>query len=463
MLSQNQVSRRRMLELMGLAAAGTTLAACQPMATPGTKGGAAPTAIAKEATPAPPEDIVITLHMRAGGDQSEPPIYVGRPALFMEENPGIKIELAPIPGSEFNAKISTMAAAKTIGDCMWSTAQESTKRFAELGVLGPLDDFMAAEGVSRDEWVPGARDAVTYKGKFYGIPKNANAHCYVYTNEDLVAEAGFEVPEDIHDLTVDGMLEWAVKTSKGPEDDREVFGLSPSLSNYYYTFNLVCRPFGTTGYNQEGTEILADNDEWYEGMQWAVDFHKQRTVPSADALPSGGNTALFAAGRLAMLYGGRWQWKNLDAAVKASENPFQWKAIFLPNDRPNALPFNVTSDTHSLVSTSEHPAETFKFLYALGDKKFTELVAKGIGYLTARVDDLETIKPFITPWLETQYEASRATTYLPIPANFRTTEASSVVVNGLQPLWLLKEELTRDYMKMFKADVDSILAKPAAV
>ena len=66
------------------------------------------TVVVKEgAEPAGPDVTVIRLHFRAGGEKSEWPMYVARPRDYMAERPEIRIELAPVPGGEYAAKVMT--------------------------------------------------------------------------------------------------------------------------------------------------------------------------------------------------------------------------------------------------------------------------------------------------------------------------------------------------------------------
>ena len=469
---KKEMSRRRMLKLTALGTAVTTLAACSPKVVekvvPEEVEKEAPPVAEKEVDPAPKEPITLTLHMRAGGDVSEAPIYVERPAVFMEEHPDINIELSPIPAGEYWAKITTMAAAGTIGDCTWGRATfGDMERHYRTGIISHLDDYMDAEGVSPDEYLDGARELVTVEGRFCAIPKNVNAHAEVYINEEMAAEKGYEF-DDIYSLTADDLAQMAVDMSEGPEDDREVFGFFPQINGILYIakFN---RMFGSWEMNDEETESLLDNEEWYRAVEYVQRFFKQRTALRAEALPTGGAEALFAARRLGMIFSGRWRWKGIDNHVKEADEPFAWRAYLIPratgpNPHPDdALPYTSSSDTHEMCTQTEHPVETFKFLYALGDQKFTELVAKGIGYLTARVDDIETIEPFATDWLRTQYAAQQLTGRLMYGANLRGEEVQAALVNGLDPIWELSQELTREFMDRLKADVDSVLALPTPV
>ena len=184
---QTAISRRNFLR--GAAASATLLlAACAaPSNAPATSSGdaGAPSA----------DPIVLRLHMRAGGETGEVPIYVTRPAEFTEET-GVQVQLEPIPGEEYWAKIETLAASATLGDNMFTDEKNwQHSRAVHFGILQEIDDFMESEDVSRDEWLPGVFNTCIVNGKVYGLPKTGHpAHAYLWINHDLFDAAGITIP-----------------------------------------------------------------------------------------------------------------------------------------------------------------------------------------------------------------------------------------------------------------------------
>jgi ABC-type glycerol-3-phosphate transport system substrate-binding protein len=457
------LSRRRFLGLasvVGASVAGASLlGACAPKTTPEPE---APAQVEEKApaAPAPKGPVVLQLHLRAGGEQSEPPIYVTRPAEFMEEHPDIKVELAPIPGGEYDVKILTMAAAQTLGDVIW-TADVWTDhtRYVNIGVVASVDEFLDTEGVSKDEWLPACVDTLSQEGKMYGLPKCSHpGDSFIHINEEMFEAAGIPIPET-HGNSPEDVMEWAEKLAKGPEKDREVFGIMPSTGQIMAIVN-GGRQFGTYENNEAGTESLYDAPEWLEWVRWIETMYRRGLAPQSEHLPAGGLEGLFASQRIGMFAGGRWTWNQARrAAEEAAEKPFRWTTIAYPRTE-NALGWIAGVDTHSATTHSKHPLEAFQLIYALADQRFTELVAENIGYLTGRVDDIDTIQPFITPWLQLQYDNMLEEDRFRQPANVRGREVETAIKNELSLIWLGEEEATPAFMERLKSAADAMLEKP---
>lgn len=450
---------------LGMAGA-SVLGACAPQAVPAPPPAEneAPTdkePIEKEAPvqPAAKEQVVLQLHLRAGGELSEVPIYVTRPGEFMEEHPEIKVELAPIPGGEYEAKAQTMAAANTLGDVMWTAAGYAYHtRITRQGLIAAVDDHLDAYGKSKQEWIPACVETITHEGKMHGLPKCCHpSACMIWINENMFQEAGIGIPET-YGNTWENLVEWCEKLAKGPEDDREVWA-------YFFGVNSVetlvtpMRAYGGWEANADGTESLIDSPECYEWAQYTEMMFRKGLTLHEGGLPPEGFHGLFAAGRVAMVAGGRWMYNRIVSAVQEAGDKVQWRVIQVPRG-PKANGWMARVDTHSATTQSEHPEEAFLLSYALADKRFTELVAKEIGYLGARVDDVDTIQPFVTPFLQLQYDCMLQEEAIRQPANCRGSEFQTALVNELDPIWLGDESVTPDTMKRVKAALDEVFAKP---
>lgn len=465
---EHTLSRRAFLRLASIVGMGVVAAACAPKPTPVPEAkkeepAAQPTVKqeAPTAAPAAQGQIVLQLHMRAGGEQSEVPIYITRPEEFMKEHPEIKVELSPLPGGEYMTKIQTMAAAQTLGDLTWSSdVWTDHTRMVKLGIIAVADDYLDKFGKKKDEWLPACVDTLTHEGKMYGLPKCSHpGDCYVWINEEMFEAAGLPVPEQ-YGNTPEQLMEWAAKLTKGPDSDREVYGYLPATGHIMALYNPL-RQFGGLELSEDGSKSLADSEEWFAWAQWTSKFYEDKLAPLPAAIPEGGPDALFAAGKLAMHHNQRYMNRRVKLAVEAAAKPFKWRVIQFPRGS-KARGWTACVDTHSAIATSKHPEEAFLLSYAMADQRFTYLVARDIGYLGGRVDDKDSVKDLIAenPFLAVQYECMTQEEKFRQPTNARGREVETVLKNEMDKVWLGQEKLTQDFMKRLKAAIDEVLAKP---
>jgi multiple sugar transport system substrate-binding protein len=449
------VSRRRFLWGLAATTSSIALAACAAPVAP----AAAPAASGGEAAGSAAEPVTITMHIQAGWVEAVPGMYARRPAKFMEENPDIVIEMVEIPGAEYDTKLLTLASSGTIADTMHtSDVWTQHTRMAKLGVIATVDEQLEASGISKDEWLPAAVDTLTLDGKMYGLPKTCHpGDAYIWINEDLFNAAGIPLPE-MYGTTFEQISEWSTALTTGPEDDRQVYGFVPRVVGIQGIVNGV-RQHGTYENNEEGTESLANNEQWMQWAAWINSFYERNEAATDNALPSGGADALFLAGRIAMRPNQRFFYRRVNVGMEEVENPFGWRVIQYPRG-PEAKGWGASVDTHSVTTNCKHPDEAFRFIYAMADQTFTRYVAEDQGYLTARVDDLQTVEDMIYPFLELQYQCMTEEEAFRQPANARGLEVETVYKNELDKIWLAQEPLTQAFMDNVKDAVDEVLDRP---
>jgi len=399
------------------------------------------------------------MNMRAGGEEGEPAIYVRRPATFMEDNPNVLVELAPIPPNEYNAKILTSASAGTLGDVIFtSDVWTLHSRLVKLGVIAAVDDFLEAQNISKDDWIPSAVNTLTHDGIMYGLPKCAHpGDSYMWINNGLFEQAGIPIPEKFGN-TPEDVTAWAEAIASGPEDNRDVYGITPGNAGIQAIVNGV-RQFGTYENNEEGTVSLADNEQWYQWVAWNKNFYDKKLAAIEASLPTGGSDALFLAGKLGIRYNQRYFYRRVIEGMKEVETPFEWSVLQAPRGA-DAKGWGASVDTHSATTSTTHPDEAFALSLALSDDIFTRYVAEDQGYLTARVNDLETTKDITNEFIELQYKCMTEEEAFHQPANARGSEIETIYINEFAKLWLGEEELTEAFMANVKAAVDEILNKP---
>ncbi len=167
-------------------------------------------------------------------------------------------------------------------------------------------------------YYPGPVNSCTLDGKLYGVPFGSNDLVLFY-NEDMLAEAGCEVPK-----TWDELLDVATKTTKG-----NVYGFAHcALQNEEGTFNFLPWVWST---GQTSYEINS------EGGIKALEFEK--SLVDAGAFPKeainwtqGDTMNQFISGNLAMMINGTWQIPTMRQEVP----DLKWNVAPIPQDKQQA-------------------------------------------------------------------------------------------------------------------------------
>jgi ABC-type glycerol-3-phosphate transport system substrate-binding protein len=457
-VSNPGITRRTFLR--GAAAgAAFLLTACAapvaPAADTGASGSGAPSG----------EPIVLRLHMRAGGETSEPAIYVTRPAEFTEETGGVQVQLEPIPAEEYWAKIETLAASATLGDNMFTDEKNwQHSRAVHFGLIQEIDDFMAAEGISHEEWLPGVIGTCIINGKTYGLPKTGHpAHAYIWLNHDMLEEAGIEVPADKSTTTWENYREWANALAKGDPEAREVFGFHMPTNNIQMIINGI-RTFGGWELTEDGTQSPVMDEGWTGFTRFAHALYQEdKVMPQAADIGTGGTLGLFAASRLPLMVNSRGTNQQVREAVgpeDGSTGGFRWSAIGLA-EGPNFNGWGASLNTHAGTTQSPHKLESFKLTYALADARFAYLNANEIGYLVGRTNELEEIGPAAEdPFIQLQHaEYSKGVPYR-IGANYRGLEWEQIIRNTTDLVYLGERQPDDAFFAELETAINELLSRP---
>ena len=96
----------------------------------------------------------------------------------------------------------------------------------------------------------------------------------------------------------------------------------------------------------------------------------------------------------------------------------------------------------------------------MASKPCAALQMKELGYLTARVDDTDTVEELGDPFLKLQYENALIQETYRLPENTRENEARTILQNEMQKIWLGEVDLIEDALKYVKNVIDQVLEKP---
>lgn len=424
--------------------------------------GAGPSSAGSDAPSSEP--IVLRLHMRAGGETSEVPIYVTRPNEFTEET-GVQVQLEPIPSEDYWAKIETLAASATLGDNMFTDEKNwQHSRAVHFGLIQDIDEFMEADGISHDEWLPGVIGTCIIDGKTYGLPKTGHpAHAYIWLNHDAFDEASIPVPASGDDTSWDDYREWANLLAQGDPEARDVYGFHMPTNNIQMIINGI-RTFGGYALTEDGTQSPATDDGWTGSVRFAHALYQEdKVMPLAADIGTGGTVGLFASGRLPMMVASRGTNKSVREAVgpeDGSTGGFTWSAIGLA-EGPNFNGWGASLNTHAGTTQSEHKYESFLLTYALSDARFSYLTANEIGYLVGRTNELEEVGPAAEdPFIRLQHAQYAKGVPYRIGVNYRGLEWEQIIRNTTDLVYLGERDPDDAFFEELATALNDLLARP---
>ena len=173
------------------------------------------------------------LHWSGEGGPEEDDIVESSLRAFEAANPGLHVKrINPGDAGSFYTKLQTMMAAGEPPDIFY-VGNERIPSFAALGLMEPLDRFVAADTASTEpgalkiaDLYPQVVDAFRYdgltagRGTLWGIPKDFTTVGFYY-NKDLFRKAGVPLPKD--DWTWDDFIATARAIGAAKDDAGEHF------------------------------------------------------------------------------------------------------------------------------------------------------------------------------------------------------------------------------------------------
>ncbi len=164
------------------------------------------------------------------------------------------------------------------------------------GLLAPLDDYIAADGVDTAEYVQGAINASTINGNLYGLPFRSETYV-LYYNVDILKAAGFDkAPE-----TWDEVVEIAKAINS---EEVAGYGLvGANYGNFSFQFITMLRSSGGSILTEDLTQSALNSEA---ALATAKLYRELANYAPASLLENDNvaNRTLFASGKVAMYMSG---------------------------------------------------------------------------------------------------------------------------------------------------------------
>ena len=257
-------------------------------------------------------------------------------------------------------------------------------------------------------FAPPALQAYRHRNELYAVPITSELIVFWY-NEDLLRQANLTPPHEIENdpqkWNWDTVLDYARRLNRGREQEREVFGLFVGSGIQASWGNLVHSNGGRI-LSEDGASMQLASAEGAEAVQWAVDtIWKHDVGPQPATLRAQPNRALFAAGRLAMVWDGEFFRRYLFGAQTPQGVPFKFNLAqipFAPRTRKRA------HVSHALglpiLRTSKTPDEAWQYLRVFATPPAQQLITDGWGSRGGHQKTYE-------PWLKANAGGGPAANY----------------------------------------------------
>lgn len=291
-------------------------------------------------------------------------------AAFEKDNPDIKLVLVDSPFTGFHDRSVVQHQAKKLADVLMVQV-DWIAEFADLGMLEPLDGFIAKEP---KEFIAGIPTTFQQKwrGKQYYLPLESGSVTLFY-NTKIFKDAGIAGPPKTWD-------EYADIARKVTKPDAKIFATTATLAtepptNMTYDIYPLILQAGGKIIDPATNKAVFNSPEGVKAVEWYVDRMMKDKVTAPGMLSNGEKEkrANFASGNIAMMFEGPW-----GISIQKQLNPNLEFAIA-------PLPSNTTTGTmvrggmNTVTTQSQNKEAAWKFMRWISGPVGNSMWSKGTG------------------------------------------------------------------------------------
>lgn len=224
--------------------------------------------------------------------------------LFKEAHPNVEIIHTGIPYDQFTLKVDTAATAGDLPDLIADEVPGPNSKWYKAGLFIPLNDYMAKDGIKRQDFCGLINTTATYEDSTYLLPMYVNFWGMLY-NKQMFSEANLPELNTDSLITFDQWLDYARKLNK-PADtlDARVWGSQMIRPDWNAMPAGMSAPYylGADGRTCAGNADTPDMINTWKDIQAA---YKEDLTPETGQALLGDQDAwlFFTEGKVAMSYG----------------------------------------------------------------------------------------------------------------------------------------------------------------
>jgi multiple sugar transport system substrate-binding protein len=271
-------------------------------------------------------------------------LYVEEAAQFERLHPDLRVRIVWAPGSEYNTKLKTLAAAGRLPDLFYGGDVWLSYQLPLMRDLTPYVERDAAE-IGLDDYFPAIRAAMRLDGRTYILPESLNLSL-LYYNRRLFAEAGLAEPSE--SWTWDDLVRAGrVLTRPAGPGRPGVWGCA-RVEGWWGEWLIDVRQAGGRVFTPDGRRCLLDSPAAIAGLRFYLDKSRKYGISAPPGFePANG----FVNQRTAMVFGGHVGfWLLYDAAPG-----LDWDAQMLPAGPAGRKGGELAIAGYSISRTCPHP------------------------------------------------------------------------------------------------------------
>lgn len=213
---------------------------------------------------------------------------------FEEQNPDIKLNWVVLEENVLRQKVTTdVSQGSGQFDLVYLGLYEAPI-FAKRGWLKPIENVPADYDI--EDVFKSIRDGLSYEGKLYAIPFNAESSMLMY-RKDLFEAKGLTMPEQPTYADIQKFADQLTDKAKG------IYGITlrgkPGWGENMAYIDTLLNTFGATWFDESWKPTIK-SPEWKKAITFYVDLMKKDGPPGASSNGFNENLTLFAGGKAAM-------------------------------------------------------------------------------------------------------------------------------------------------------------------
>jgi N,N'-diacetylchitobiose transport system substrate-binding protein len=271
--------------------------------------------------------------------------------------------------------------------------------------------------------LPAVLDTAKVEGKTYGVPWYVGVRA-LYYRTDVFTELGVQPP-----ATLDEIAPLARQIRRAKPD---LLGISAGGK---YTYGMMPFVWANGGDIAEvkGAKYASkiDSTESKKGISKYTELLADDICPPAQCAANGGDASVeaFRAGKAAMVIGGDFNRKSVDASTAAGK----YAVVPLPGKTKGSIaPAFAGGNLLGVMKGTERKTLATQFLQLLGGKQYQEKMFKAMGNLPTFGDVQDKVAksdPFEEPFIKT---LNAGTKFVPVTASWAKIDAQAVLPTMLQ-------------------------------